>query len=295
MRGRDKRYALDQCALYRCRSREKLFKLLQTTEKRYDELRAMSNLYRPIKKTKKNGAVRIVYSPHGSLKRVQARLSDLLMRLAPPDFLMSPVRGRSNIDNAARHRGSKTQHLLDVADFYPSCSGSKVAEFFSKVLGCPPDVVAILTWLATKDDALPQGSPASPILAYWAYREMWDEIDTIAQEGHCTLSVYVDDVTLSGLVVTGATVHRVKRCLRHHGHAVKESKEAARIDSPVTITGVVVRRDQLLLPNVQHKERHHLRKALETMAIGMERAKVEASLAGKDEVARQISKRNIGG
>lgn len=294
MGGRDKRYALDQCALFRCQTRPKLFKLLQTTEKRYDELQSMPNLYRPIKKTKKSGAVRIVYSPHGSLKRIQARLSELLMRLAPPDFLMSPVRGRSNIDNAARHRGSRMYHLLDVADFYPSCSGNKIAEFFGKVLECPPDIVAILTWLATKDDALPQGSPASPILAYWAYRDMWDEIDRIARDAHCTLSVYVDDITLSGLVVRRTTVHRIKACLLHHGHAVKESKEAARIDSPVTITGVVVRGDQLLLPNVQHKQRYQLRKALETMAPGAERAKVEASLGGKDEVARQISKKNVG-
>ncbi len=69
------------------------------------------------------------------------------MRVEPPDFLMSPVRGRSNIDNAGRHRYASSYRLLDVADFYPRCSANKVAEFFAKVLGCPPDVTAVLVWL----------------------------------------------------------------------------------------------------------------------------------------------------
>lgn len=292
MRRRDKRYPLHQCALYRCMSRKRLFTLLQTTETKYDELRTGQNLYRVAQKPKKNGGVRTIQAPRGDLKRIQRRVSELLMRVEPPDFLMSPVRGRSNIDNAAKHRHARSHRLLDVADFYPSCSANKVAEFFSKVLGCPPDVVAILVWLTTKDGALPQGSPASPILAYWAYRDMWDEIDTVAREAGCDVSVYVDDITVSGPMVREATVHEIKKIIQKHGHKTKDNKEEARLMTPVTVTGVVVRAGKLLLPNSQHHIRHRIRKELEKTADGPERVQLEAALAGHDETERQIAMRN---
>ena len=40
------------------------------------------------------------------------------MRVEAPDYLMSPVRGRSNIDNAAAHRDAPTHRLIDIEDFY---------------------------------------------------------------------------------------------------------------------------------------------------------------------------------
>lgn len=291
MRRRDKRYALDQCALYRCGSKKRLFKLLQTSPGKYAELRAATDLYRPIPKRKKNGEPRLVHAPRFDLKRIQKRVSELLMRLEPPDFLMSPVRGRSNIDNAACHRGAASHRLIDVADFYPSCSASKAAWFFGRVLQCPPDVVAVLVWLTTRDGALPQGSPASPILAYLSYRDMWDEVAAIAQRDGNRLTVYVDDVTLSGSTVLGQTLWDIKRTLWKHGHRTKAAKEESRRGTPVVVTGVVLRNEALLLPNAQHQRRHELRKALEVMPDGPERARVEAAVAGHDETERQITKR----
>lgn len=292
MRARGKRYPLHQCALYRCMSRRRLFSLLQTSESKYKELRSAENLYRVAQKPKKSGGFRTIQAPRGDLKRIQKRVSELLMRVEPPDFLMSPVRGRSNIDNAAKHRHSQSHRLLDVADFYPSCSANKVAEFFSKVLECPPDVVAILVWLTTKDGSLPQGSPASPVLAYWAYRDMWAEIDTAARGDGCEVSVYVDDITVSGPMVREATIHAIKQIVRKHGHRTKDNKEEARLMTPVTVTGVVLREGALLLPNSQHHVRHLLRKELEQMVEGPERERLEASIAGHDETERQIIKRN---
>ena len=292
MRARDKKYPLDQCALYRCRSRRRLFHLLQTSSRKYDALRKSSDLYQILEKPKKNGGVRIIHAPRGDLKRIQKRISELLMRVEPPDFMMSPVRGRSNIDNAHRHRHESSYRLLDIADFYPSCSANKVAEFFSKILKCPPDVTAVLVWLTTKGNALPQGSPASPILAYWAYRDMWSDVNEAAQDAGCKVTVYVDDITISGAVVHGSVVHAIKKILYKHGHRTKDDKEESRLNTPVKVTGVVVHKRQLLLPNSQHHKRFILRAALERTPDGPERSRLEASVAGHDETRRQIEKRN---
>ena len=109
---RDKSYPLDQCALYRCNTRKKLFKLLQTSPEKFAELKTATDLYKPLKKKKKDGTFRTVLAPRGDLKRIQRRIGELLLRVKTPKYLMSPVRGRSNIDNAALHRGARAFHLL---------------------------------------------------------------------------------------------------------------------------------------------------------------------------------------
>jgi len=292
MQGRNKRYPIDQCALYRCTTKKRLFKYLQTTPTKFAELRDAPDLYRPLVKEKKNGEPRLVHAPRYDLKRIQRRLCELLMRLDPPDFLMSPVRGRSNVDNAAIHRSSTAYRLIDLEDFYPNCSANKVAEFFSKTLECPDDVVAILVKLTTHSGALPQGSPASPILAYFAYKEMWDEITAIAKKVDNKITVYVDDVTISGDKVLGATVWSIKQVLNKHGHQTKDAKEEARQGTPVKVTGVVLHEAKMLMPNALQKKRHDLKKAIETMPPGYEREKLSAALAGYEEAERQIQKRH---
>lgn len=289
---RDKSYALDQCALYRCSTRKKLFKLLQTSSEKFAELKAAPDLYKPLRKKKKDGTFRPVLAPRGDLKRIQRRIGELLLRVETPDYLMSPVRGRSNIDNAARHRGAAAFHLLDIEDFYPSCTASKVAWFFGKYLGCPPDVVKVLLDLTTLNGVLPAGSPASPSLAFWAYADMWDEIDQLTRDAGCQVSVYVDDITVSGQSVPGVLIHAIKERLAHHGHSFKASKEIGQINAPVVVTGVVVRDRTLLMPNVQHLERHKLRAEVAKLPEGYEKAQKMASLIGREGTERQILARN---
>lgn len=289
---RNKSYALDQCALYHCQTKKKLFELLQTTPTKLVELNEATDLYRPMLKLKKDGTFREIKAPRGDLKRIQKRIGELLLRVATPDYLMAPVRGRSNIDNAAKHRGAASYHLLDVEDFYPRCTANKVAWFFGKVVKCSPDVTAILVRLTTLDGVLPAGSPASPSLAFWAYRDMWDEIDALVKSGECQLTLYVDDITISGAVVPGAIVHAVKERLSHHGHRVKATKEASRTKVPVLVTGVVVKNRTLLMPNSQQLARHLLRKEIEKLPEGRDKDKKLESLAGRDGNETQIHSRN---
>lgn len=290
---RKKSYPLHQCALYRCRTKKKLFELLQTTPTKLADLRAAPQLYRPKKKLKKDGTYRDVLAPRGDLKRVQKRISELLLRVETPDYLMAPVRGRSNIDNAARHKGARSLHLLDVEDFYPKCSANKVASFFGKTMGCPPDVVKILLELVTLNGALPAGSPASPSLAFWAYHDMWDEISAIANKAGCSLTLYVDDITISGSLIPGSAIYNIKERLKHHGHSFKEKKEACQIDGNVEVTGVILQPSgKLALPNKHHKAMHQLRNQVQGLPEGPEKELQVASLRGREINLRRILEQN---
>lgn len=291
---RKKSYPLHQCALYRCRTKKKLFELLQTTPTKLAELRSAPQLYRPKKKLKKDGTYRDVLAPRGDLKRIQKRISELLLRVENPDYLMAPVRGRSNIDNAARHKGARSFHLLDVEDFYPRCSANKVASFFSITLRCPPDVVKILLELVTLNGALPAGSPASPSLAFWAYQDMWDEISDIAHKAGCSLTLYVDDITVSGNLIPGNAIYSIKERLKHHGHSFKEKKEASQIDGNVEVTGVILQPSgKVALPNKHHKAMHQLRNQVRRLPEGPEKELQAASLRGREINLRRILEQNI--
>ena len=63
---------------------------------------------------------------------------------------------------------------------------------------CESDVAGLLTRLATYQRHLPTGSPLSPIMAYFAYYDVWEAVAEITRQHGYTLTVYVDDVYPSG-------------------------------------------------------------------------------------------------
>jgi len=245
-------YDKSQCALYKLNTKRKLAKLLFIGIPKLKELAASDNLYYVFERVHPvNGKVREISAPRADLKLVQKRIAELLQRIAPPDYLFSPVKGRSYIDNANCHKNSPSIKLLDITDFYPSCKQEKVKWFFRTHLKCSDDVAAILRDVVCHDGSLPQGSPCSPILAFLAYIEMWDEIENEVRKSGCDLSLYVDDLTFSGEKIPGELVWNAKRILKKHGHSINTSKERTKFNRPAEVTGVVVRNGKLMPPNRQ--------------------------------------------
>ncbi len=197
--------------------------------------------------------MRNISAPIAPLKVVQARIAELLNRVAAPDYLFAPVEGRSYVDNAARHIGARSIRLLDIEDFFPSCTINKVIWFFRSRMECSPDVSVILARIVTEGGALPQGSPCSPILAYFAYVEMWEEIENAVASTGCVLSVYADDLTISGRTVPEVLIWELKRILYRHGHRYAARKERARRDRPAEVTGVILAREGVTAPNRQRQ------------------------------------------
>jgi hypothetical protein len=184
-------YALRDSPFFRLSTRKKLAALLQVSESALSEICGRQDLYVRRWKHKRdkdkwlreqpNSEIACHYRPidipDADLKAIQSRIADLLSRVSPPDWLFSPVKGRSYVDNAARHKGARAFWLLDIADYFPSCSSNKVAHFFQRKLECSPDVTAILVRLVTWQQCLPQGSPCSPIPANISNLYLWQEIE----------------------------------------------------------------------------------------------------------------------
>lgn len=226
--------------------------------------------------------------PIDPLKKLQTRIANLLSRIEPPRFLCSPVKGISYVDNAKRHVNSNAFWLLDIADYFPSCTADRVAWFFGAVMKCAPDVTAVLVSLVTDNGRLPQGSPCSPILAYFSNKKMWDDIALVVEKAGCTPSVYVDDITISGVNVPGALVWDVKQIIVKNGFRLKHEKEVSLLGSPADITGVIVRNGMLKLPNRQLKKLSEIKRLQKLTTDKSLSIKLENQIKGRLAQRRQI-------
>ena len=279
---------------FRLRSRARLASLLFVGPTKLQALARGQDLYFQFEKPKPSGGFREINAPRPHLKAVQARIADLLQRIAPPDYLFAPVAGRSYVDNPAVHRGAASVRLLDIEDFFPSCTANKVIWFFHKRMQCAPDVAAIIRGVVTRNGSLPQGSPCSPILAYLCYVDMWEEISRIVENAGCTLSVYADDLTISGRIVPEAAIWEIKKVLRKHGHRYNVDKERSKHGRPAEITGVILTHDGLHAPNRLRKKLHEVRCELARTSSGEHAAVLKAKVRGREAQMRQITSANSG-
>lgn len=295
-------YTLRDSPIFRLRTRKKLATLLRVSEAALAEILARSDLYSRCWKHKRDKDTwlreqpapeishlyRPIDIPDGGLKAVQSRIADLLSRITPPDWLYNPVKGRSYVDNAACHKGARAFWLLDIADYFPSCTANNVAHFFRRKLECPPDVTAILVQLTTWQQCLPQGSPCSPILAYFSNLDLWGEIEQSVMRAGLKHSVYADDITISGPIVRKEVIWEIKRAVHKHGLKIKASKELSLIDSPATITGVVVDGDRTKLPNRQLKRLFDLRGDRHLAKNNVLKRILDHQIAGRIAQKRQV-------
>jgi len=284
-----KTYLLEDSPFYGMKSKHALAKLLFIDVSALERLGQESQtLYRCWQEEKKNGGFRDIEAPSDYLKARQKRLSEILQRIQVPDYLMSPVKGRSYVHNAAKHIGSRSFCLLDLEDFFPSCTDKRVFWFFHKKMKCAGDIANILMRITTLNGRLPQGSPCSPILAYYSYVDMWDEIYSITQNAEYKLSIYADDITISGQNILGRDVWKIKQALYRFGHKFSAKKERNIMAKPADITGVIVTKDAILLPNRQHKKWAQLKKDHQAETKSQQKQKLARRLRGREAQAKQI-------
>ena len=295
MRKKSKNYHDERDSpFFRLRSRSKLADLLFVSRAKLQSLAREEGLYFDFQKPKSSGGFRIISAPRDDLKAIQKRIADLLQRIAPPDYLFAPVARRSYVDNAAVHLGADSIRLLDIEDFFPSCTANKVIWFYRTRMQCSVDVAAIIRGIVTKAGSLPQGSPCSPILAYLCYVDMWEEIARIVESANCVLSVYADDLTISGTTIPEAAIWDIKMVLRKHGHRYNALKERSKRLKPAEITGVILSRGELHVPNRQHKALYHLRRQLAQNGPNLDTARLNAQLRGREAQMKQVISGNVG-
>ncbi len=283
------RHPLDQSQLYRVMTRRKLASILGLTE---SGLQAAWSLERPFTSRQievvRNGVAKLrhVQEPRGVLRPIHNRIRTLLMRIEPPDFLFCPVKGRSYVTNAALHAGAREIRTLDVAKYFPSTPRQRVYWFFNTVMKCNTDVASILAKLLTVDGHLATGSTVSPILSFYAFYDMWHAIAQIAREAGCKVSVYMDDLTVSGDSVPDWVMWDIRQHV--HSRQLVYHKERHFWRGVGEVTGVVVRDGSIRLPNRQRKKLHDLKTALLETEDATAASALSRSINGLSSQQKQV-------
>lgn len=248
-----RKIALNQSRLYKVSSPDRLAKVLGTSEGQLRELCALELRYREFDVPKPNGKTRHCEDPVPALKALHSRIAKALSQIEAPDFLFCPVKGRCYVSNAAAHRQSRAVRCLDIKKFFPSTPSRRVNWFFRNVMGFRKDAAGLITDLTTFEGRLPTGSPLSPILAYFAFFDMWAEINVFCASRGYVLTVYIDDVTVSGAQVPLSDFWHIKTIIRRFG--LEYHKEKSFIDRPAEVTGVIVHNGMVSAPHRQHRKR----------------------------------------
>jgi hypothetical protein len=281
------RYELNQSPFYNLNRKKELFRLLRTSSNGVKRIENANVLYA---RASANG--REIEKPRDDLKRLQKRIEDLLKRNKIPDFIHGPAKGKSYITNASLHVGANEIRCLDIASYFQSTSSKRVFSFFKSRLHCSEDVSGILCMLTTLKGRLPTGSPSSPLISYFAHMEMWESINVLVRSYNCTLSVYIDDVTISGDEVPGSLKNEVKRVLNQYGLRSKKSKEKYyRQGHPAEITGIIVNANKpLSIPRRQHKKMHNTRNSISLVDNEYEGYSLTLKLQGYKAQKSQVEK-----
>jgi RNA-directed DNA polymerase len=202
--------------------------------------------------SRKNGKKRVVQQPRPNLQQLHRYIHDLLSRIKTPEYLHSAIAGRSYITNAAAHDMNVPMIKIDVKKFFPSVPRSAVFRFFLDTMRCNREVAGMLANLLTYNGHLPTGGSASPIIAFYAFKPMFDSIEAIARAHDLKMSCYVDDMTLSGARASRRVLQETRLVVasfRLKSHKLKHFAA----NRPKVVTGVALTRHGLRLPNRRNR------------------------------------------
>jgi RNA-directed DNA polymerase len=285
-------YEVERSPLYGLSNKKKLASLLDVDISLISspDKSKLTSQYRIFvdKKTK-----RFITEPIGDLQAIHRQLLKFFSRIVPPEYIHSAIKKRSYRTNAEAHHESTSILKIDIKKFYPSIRFHYIHGFFLNTLKCSPDISTILAKLCTvRTDKygshLPTGSCISPILSFLANQQLFDSIKDICEKEACKLTLYVDDITISGKDASPALLTLVAMEIFNHGyryHKIKVYK-----NEPAIITGLVVHNGKVCLPHERAKKIRELMEALK-VSVGPLRQKMLASLVGRLSEAEHINPR----
>ncbi|MBC3907726.1 RNA-directed DNA polymerase [Undibacterium sp. NL8W] len=231
---------------------------------------------------------REIQQPIKWLAQVHKRIGNLFSKIELPDYVYSQ-KGRSYVDNARQHIGEFPLIKTDISKFYPSTTRQMVWSMFVHQFKCANDVADILADICCfKQAHLPTGSSLSGRLAFFSAQPMFEKINKNAIDSENKMTLYVDDITLSGPNATKKKISEIRQIVREHGLKTKSSKtKTYPAEAVKSVTGTVIVGNEVKLPNSRHKKIAETRQAIQH-ASGPEKIKLMRSLKGRIQEAMQM-------
>lgn len=190
---------------------------------------------------------RVVEEPPAHLQSLHRQIHRYLGRIEVPEYLHSAVKGRSYLSNARPHIGSGAVINLDIKKFFPSVPQHRVMHFFRDTMKCAGDTAGLLANLICRNGKLATGSAASPIISYYAFKGMFDELHALALSNGLIMTCYVDDITMSGSNASQWVLHEARKIILRNGLGAHKAR-FQHGTGPKLVTGTMVSATGLELP-----------------------------------------------
>ncbi|MFD3293425.1 reverse transcriptase family protein [Aquirufa sp. KTFRIE-69F] len=205
------------------------------------------NVWSEVKKDKNNkpktyldGTVknRTFRNPSVLLKFVQKRIKlNIIDKVLLPNNVHGGIKKRSNITNAKSHQGNKYLFATDLQEFYPNITKEVIYKIFLE-LGYSTHFSHWLTKLTTKDNQLPQGSPASLGISNLVFMKTDLKLNQFCKTNSITYTRYVDDLTFSSQQDFGDKIEEILDIVI--SGKFKISRRKTEYDSKQVITGIKI-------------------------------------------------------
>ncbi|GAA4780935.1 hypothetical protein GCM10023219_31320 [Stakelama sediminis] len=277
------RIPIERCHLYKIGSPHALAKRLGWDLNKLDDLAA----YGGYKVYKHKYTGRTIEEPGAALQSLHRQLHRYLSRIEVPPYLHSAVKGRSYLSNARAHVGDGRIIKIDIAKFYQSVPQHRVMHFFRDRMKCAPDVSGLLAALICYDGHLATGSAISPLISFYAFESLFDDLANIACKYDLEITCYVDDITMSGKRASFKVLHEVRRTIFRAGLRAHKDHAFA-YNSPGIVTGVVVTGQGISLPFERWKKIKNQIRLLEACEIRDDKLEIFPSLVSRLYEAAQI-------
>jgi len=219
----------------------------------------------------KGDGTRTIYAPRVALKIIQKWFGEHVSKSAElHDSVHGFVPDRSLISAADQHAPAEWVASIDVRDFFPSTPAKRVRSALSN-LGYPKRAVDTIVPLLTYQGTLPQGSPASPVLANLCFSPADRKVEKVKKNLDATYTRYADDLVFSG---TQSNIEPMKiRTLQKvcteeiessTPYEINEAKTSVAIrPERVTVHGLTVHSDHPKLPREYRNRIRMMRHMLE--------------------------------
>lgn len=235
-------------------------------------IKRKDSLYNSFDIPKRNGGTREISAPCKELKKLQTRLSELLLsclaelHLAREEKagkkIVSSIshafsKNKSIITNAACHRNRRYVFNADLENFFGEINFPRIRGFLIKNrdFQLHPHAATVLAQIACWNDSLPQGAPCSPVISNLVAHILDIRLAKLAKEHGCSYTRYADDLTFStnkknfpdaiafasGDNEIWAVGKEFSNIISHSGFRFNHSKTRMQLDrSRQEVTGLVV-------------------------------------------------------
>lgn len=244
-------YPLTASPFFRLERRRDLASLLNLSATKINRLlEQRDNLY-AVRDELIGGKARRLTVPLKGMRRLHERLLHLLRRIELPDFIRCPRKKSTAWGNAAAHLESASVTSFDIKAFYPSTTEEHIFRFFRYRLEMSEDCARQLALLCSHRGYLPLGSPMSPHLASLVHLDLFEDAGARAVDCNNKLTVWVDDITVSGPTPRRDILNSIRRKAAAKGLSIHKLQRGGGRRG-VELTGTYMRKGRLAPANSSH-------------------------------------------